>query len=362
MKNRFTLLLLLAFTAFTFVSCDDDDNNDSNPTGKVGKYIINYGSYSGDKSTVSVYDTEEDTVINGHYKTVNKVDMISNSAYTYNYNNKIYFMGNNADQIFFVDEDSFEQTHNGIAGNDIIKPRYCVGNGDYLYVSCWGGDVWTDVTLSYLAKINIKTNTVEKKITLHGGPEALAIANNKLYAALNYKDSVAVMDLNSETFTYIPTPAVSTELLKDKNDNLYVSLISSYSMPSDKTGLGYINTTTDKLDAVYELDGISSAYVNIMSPNKDFSKIYVMTSAYDADWNLSGALATFDVASKTFDTEMFVEGVSAMNGVAVDEDNVLIFISEGVTGNGLVKKYKSDGSFVKEYETGIAPYMMLTVE
>ncbi len=361
MKNKFTLLLLMAFAAFTFVSCDDKDDNNDN-IGKGGKYFINYGSYSGDKSTISVFDTELDTVTNNHYKSVNSVDMISNAAYAYNFNNNIYFMGNNADQIFFVDEDSFEQTHNGIAGADIIKPRYCVGDGDYLYVSCWGGDIWTDMTLSYIAKVNIKTNTVEGKIALHGGPEGLAIANNKLYATLNYKDSVAVIDLNSEAISYIETPAVSTYFVKDNNDNLYVSLISSYSKPSTETGLGYINTSTDKLDAVYKLDGISSSYVNIMSANNDFSKIYVMTSAYNADGNLSGAIATFDVATKSFDTDMFVEGVSAINGVAVGIDNVLVFISEGVTGNGLVKKYKPEGTFITDYETGIAPYMLLTVE
>ncbi len=361
MKNKFTLLLLMAFAAFTFTSCNDKNDNNDN-AGKGGKYIINYGSYSGDKSTASIFDTKNDTVTNNYYKAVNSVAMVSNSAYTYNFNNKIYFMGNNTDQVFFVDEDSFEQTHNGIAGNDITKPRYCIGKGDYLYVSCWGGDVWKDISLSYIAKINIKTNEVEGKITLHGGPEGLAIANNKLYAALNYKDSVAVIDLNTEVISYIATPAVNTYFVKDKDDNLYVSLISSYSKPSTETGLGYINTTTDKLDAVYKLDGISSSYVNIMSANNDFSKIYVMTSAYDANWKISGAVATFNVASKSFDTDMFVKGVSAMNGIGVNDDNVLVFISEGVTGNGLVKKYKNDGTFVKEYETGIAPYMLLTVD
>jgi PKD repeat protein len=324
-------------------------------------YIINYGDYSGDKTTISAYDLYDDEVTNNHYKNVNGVDMISNVQYAYDFNNNIYFLGNSADQLFWVDNKTFVQTENAIT-TDIVKPRYCVGNGDYLYVSCWGGDIWADETLSYIAKVNISTNAVEGKIALSGGPEGLAIANGKLYAALNYKDSVAVVDLSSEAISYIETPAVSSFFVKDGNHNLYVSLVSTYSDYSDKTGLGYINTTTDKLEVTYDLAGVSTSYVNIMAANSNFSKIYVMTTVYDANWNLSGAVATFDVSSKSFESNNLVEGISGINGIAFYNDKVFCFLAESVTGNGLAKTYSEDGIFVKEYETGIAPFMMLSVE
>jgi hypothetical protein len=324
-------------------------------------YIINYGDYSGDKTTISAYDLYDDEVTNNHYKNVNGVDMISNVQYAYDFNNNIYFLGNSADQLFWVDNKTFVQTENAIT-TDIVKPRYCVGNGDYLYVSCWGGDIWADETLSYIAKVNILTNAVEGKIALSGGPEGLAIANGKLYAALNYKDSVAVVDLSSEAISYIETPAVSSFFVKDGNQNLYVSLVSTYSDYSDKTGLGYINTTTDQLEATYDLTGVSTSYVNIMAANSNFSKIYVMTTAYDANWNLSGAVATFDVSSKSFESNNLVEGISGINGIAFYNDKIFCFLAESVTGNGLAKTYSEDGIFVKEYETGIAPFMMLSVE
>lgn len=356
MKNKFNLLLLLAVTVLSLGSCNKDEIPvESTP---AFSYFINYGSYSGAKSTITAFNTEEDTVSNNYYKAINRVDMISNVQYAYNFNNSIYFLGNNADQIFFVDNKTFEQTHNGI-DNDIIKPRYCVGQGDYLYVSCWGGNIWEDNTLSYIAKVNVTTNTVESKIELHGGPEGLAIINNRLFAALNYKDSVAVIDLSNDAISYIETPTTSSYFLKDNNDNLYVSFVS-YN-PGAQTGLGYINTSTDVLEATYELTGISSSYVNIMAANTDFSKIYVMKSAYDANWNLTGAIAVFDVASKSFENNV-VEGVSGINGVACNDGKVFCFISEGATLNGRVQSYHPDGTFVKEYETGIAPFMLLTVE
>jgi hypothetical protein len=359
-KTVYYLLTFTLISSFFLTSCNDDDD-DSKGLGTTNTIILNYGSYSGSKSTLSAFYPESDTVVNGYFESVNSVDMVSNVQYAYQFNNKIYFMGNNSDQIFYVDDNSFAQTQNGISGDSVVKPRYCVGQGDYLYVSCWGGNIWNDPTLSYILKINVTNNTIEDKITLHGGPEGLAIAHNKLYAALNYKDSVAVVQLDDHSISYIETPAVSTYFLQDASGNLYVSLISS-SVPSTKTGLGYINTTNDELESVYELDGISTSYVNTMSANSDFSKIYVVTSAYDANYNISGGLAVFDVADESFESELLVDGISGINGVATLDDNIYVFVSESVTSNGSARQYTSDGTFVKAYETGIAPFMMLTVE
>lgn len=361
MKNKIQIFMLLAFTAVMFVSCDDDDDITPAPTEPAVSYIINYGSYSGDKSTITAFNKETDAVTHNYFENVNGVAMVSNVQHAYSYNGIIYFTGNNSDQIFWVNAETFQQSMNAIT-TDIVKPRYAVAEGKYLYVSCWGGDIWVDETLSYIAKINIVTQTVEKKIALPGGPEGLAIANNKLYAALNYKDSVAVMDMATDEFDYIETPAVSSYFVKDKSGNLYVSLVSTYSDYSENAGLGYINTGNDQLEATYNLEGVSTSYVNIMASNKDFTKLYVMTSAYDAEWNLSGAVSVFDVASKTFETDNLVEGVSGMNGLGFYDDKIFTFVAESVTGTGSAVIYNEDGTEATNFKTGISPFMLLTVE
>jgi hypothetical protein len=357
MKIKF--LAMLAIAATLFASCSSDSDNDKDP-GVGTCYVINYGSYSGDKSSISVYDNENDVLTNNHFESVNTVKMVSNVQYAYNYDGKIYMMGNNTDQVFWVDEKTYQQTENGIT-EDIVKPRYCVAEGNYLYVSCWGGDIWTDITLSYIAKINLDSNTVEKKIALEGGPEGLAIVNGKLYAALNYKKSIAVMDLDTEEFSYIDTEAVSTYFIKDNSNNLYASQISSYSSPSTEIGLAYINTSSDEYE-LYKLDGISASYVNMMAANDDFSKLYVMTSAYDANWNLSGAVAVFNTESKSFEANSLVEGISGINGLGFYDNKVCTFISPSTTANGKFVTYDAEGTLVKEYETGISPMMLLEVK
>lgn len=351
--------------AVVMVSCTKDD--EPAVSGKAGTYIINYGDYSGTKSEITLFDTELDTTVNNYFETVNDVNPVSNYQYAYNHNGYVFFMGNDVDKVTYVDAGTFEQLGNGIS-TDIVKPRYCVASGNTLYVSCWGGNIWNDINLSYIAKIDLTTMQVTEKIALPGGAEGLEIANGKLYAALNYIDSVAVINLSTDVISYIPTPAVTSYFVKDASDNLYVSLISTYSDFSMTDGLGYINTTTDALEGSYTLNGVSTGYVNVLAPNSDFSKIYTLASSWVEEskdiWVQKGSVAVFDVATKTFETEMLVDGITGINGVEVDPKtgNILVFMAESVTANGKMVAYKADGTKVKEYTTGVAPFMMLTVE
>lgn len=362
MKKLNLLVVLFAFGALILNSCSKDSNN-SNPFN-ADSYIINYGNYGTSASTISAYSSQNDTVSNNYYKNVNSINMTSNVQYAYQYNGKIYFMGNSADEVFYVNENSFEQTAEGISGSDIVKPRYCVADGNYLYVSCWDGDVWSDLSLGYIAKIDLTSNTVKEKIDMPGGPEGLAIANNKLYVALNYDDSIAVVNLSNNDLSYIPAPAVSSYFIKDNNDNLYVSLVGSFSVTVSQTGLGYINTTTDEL-TVFPLDGISSEYANIIEANDDYSKIYVVAASWvednDGNWSQAGSIATFNTSSQSFEAESFLSNLSGIKGVEFHDGNVFTLISNG-NNNGVMNKYSVNGELIKAYEVGLDPTMILTVE
>lgn len=359
MKTNFKILFFAIFSSILISSCIED-NPEPTPGEPDVSYIINYGDYSGAKSTITAYDKETETASNNYYESVNGVSLVSNIQHAFSYNGNIYMLGNNPDALLWVDGETFQQEDNAIS-TDIVKPRYGVANGNYLYISCWGGDIWVDESVSYIAKVNLSTMSVEK-ISLPGGPEGMAVANNKLFTALNYKDSVAVIDLSTDVVSYIETPAVTSYFVKDPNNNLYVSLVSTYSDYSDQTGLAYINTGTDELESVFLLDGVSNSYVNILAPDFDFEKLYVMTSAYDANWNLSGAIAVFDVESQTFEAEFLAENISGANGIATYNSQVFSFIAESVTANGSVKTYDTEGTLLDEFETGKAPFLLLTAD
>jgi hypothetical protein len=239
-----------------------------------------------------------------------------------------------------------------------------VGYGDYLYISCWGASPdWDEMAGTYILKYNVVTKSVEKKIALAGGPEGLAVANGKLYAALNYKQAVAVMNLSTETFTYIETEAVSSYFLKDKSGNLYVTQISTYSDPSTATGLGYINTQTNEM-TLYPLDNVSTSYASVFAFSKDYSKIYVIAADYDANWNVVGGVRTFDVSAKAFKNDALVSNITGINGVSANpvDGKIYVFVDKGTAVNGDMVIFSSGETKEATKEVGASPAMAVFLD
>ncbi len=357
MKKFKFAYLLLAIIALAFTSCDETDPILDNPKSDVtGLYFLNYGS-SNSSSTITKYNNVDSTTINNYYEGQNSTILTSKGQYFYEYNNKIYIMGNGADQVIVLDS-TFVQSENGIS-EGIIKPRYCIGNENYLYISCWGGEVWSDNSLSYIAKLNINSNTVEEKIALPGGTEGLEIANGKLFVALNYSDSIAAIDLVTEAISYIETPAVSSYFVKDADENLYVSMISTYYDYSETTGLGLVNTTTNAIDTVYALGGISSEYSSILTANTDASKFYILASSWvkiDDKSIQQGAIYSFDTKTKEYTP--FLENLTGINGMTVNpaDNNIYVFGADSYTEPGFVKIYDAEANYISEFGCGVSPY------
>ncbi|MDA3833988.1 MAG: hypothetical protein PF495_11380 [Spirochaetales bacterium] len=352
----------------TFSACTDDNNEPEQEINAdvSGAYFFNFGSYGNGGASVTRYDFRKDETTNKYFEGQNpEMTINSNIQYANVYNDTIYLMGNTSDELISVDLE-FKPTGNAVS-EGIEKPRFFVGAGDYLYISCWGADADFNVMPgSYIAVYNTKTRKVEDKIALPGGPEGLAIANGKLYAAFNYKPQVAVIDLSTEEIDYIDLPAVSSYFLKDANENLYVSLVSTYSDPSDKPGLGYINTTTNELVNNYVLDGVSSSYCSVLSANKEMSQFYLTAASWVEEspdnWVQKGAIFSFDPESGEF-TE-FAGNLTGANGVVANPFNndVYVLLSASATEAGSVSIYNANGDHQKNITVGISPYWALFLD
>ena len=358
MKRLDLRLLLILFSLGFLVSCNNNEIDNPFPSELVeGCYVVNYGSYGKGGASISKYDYNTGVMTNFYDQNQNGGrEILSNIQHAYSYNDSVYLIGNLADQLITMNP-LLVQSRNGVT-EQLNNPRFSVASGDYLYVSCWGTHPdYAKMQGSYIAKFNIKSNKVEKTIKLPGGPEGMEVANGKLFVALNYKDSIGVIDLKTEQVSYIATPAVTSYFVKDKSENLYVTLVSTYNNFSAETGIGYINTKIAKLEASYKIDNVSSNYGSVLQANDDFTKIYVITSAYDANWNLTGAVAEFNVATKTFGPANLVSGISGVSGISVNpyDDNVYVFSAPSVTGAGKMDIYSSSGSLQKSHLVGAFP-------
>jgi len=363
--NRLALWSLALITAMGFNACSEDDNDHENDVNLdiSGAYIINYGSYGNGGASITRYDYNKDSLTNNYFESQNSaLQLNSNIQYANIYNDTIYLMGNTSDEIITLNQEFIPMKD--AVSEDIEKPRFFVGNQDKLYISCWGADAdFSEMADSYIAVYNTTTGTVENKITLAGGPEGLAIANGKLYAALNYSPKVAVIDLATHELSYIDMPAVSSYFIKDANDNLYVSLVSTYSDYSDKAGLGYINTNTDELVENFILEGVSSTYASIMAASNNTETIYLTAASWVEEstdnWVQKGAIYAFDTQSKVFSE--FISNLTGANGVSVNPVNndVYVLMSASSTEAGSVSIYNANGEHQKDLTVGISPYWTL---
>lgn len=359
MKKIFQLFSLLLLLSTVFTACNQAE--DLYPSELVkGAYLINYGSFGNGGASISKFDYDKNEITNKYFfKQNDGLELLSNIQYAYEYKDSIYLLGNNSDQLMVVNP-LFQQTRNGITGFGLENPRFCVADGDYLYISCWGASPdFSVMPDTYIAKFNVNTQEVEGKISVPGGPEGLAFANGKLYVALNYVDSIAVLDLDASQIGYIATPAVSSYFVKDENDNLYATQVSTWSDFSTETGLAYINTSTNQYVKTYPLDGVSYDYGSIVTINNDLSKIYIIATQTDENWNVTGTVYQFDIATETY-TEL-VTGIAGPTGVSVnpDDNKVYVLSSQSVTEGGSMTIYSEDGTLEKVFATGISPTMTL---
>ncbi len=359
---RKTLFFIALLLPALFVACESDSVS-PDKVDVSGIYMVNYGNYNGVKGSITNINIETKESTDGAFESVNGRKMKGNPQYAAQYGNKIYFMGNSTDEVFFVDANTLKQSKDGIT-IDIEKPRHFAGDGNYIYVSCWGGDIWKDSSTSYIAKVDTAQNKVVKKIACPGGSEGLAIANGKLYIAYGYEKKIGIMNLSTEEITYIENQkAMSSYFLKDKEDNLYLAQVSTYSAPSEMTGLAYINTKTDKIDNFFPIvlnhnDG------NMLSANSDFSKIYVLGVAYNASFQMVGGVQVFDVAKGKFESSALIEDVTGLKSVTVNPETNEVYVSTSPTAAsaGTLTIYNDKGTETNSLNIGVTPAWTLFIE
>lgn len=331
----------------------------SKPTVKKDStliYIVNYGSYGTVKGEISRYNDSTKKLYNGLIASANGATFSSNIQSIATYNGVMYCMSNSADKIDVLDAKTLKTVASPISGT-ITKPRYFVANGNLGYVSCFGepGDAsWTTMPNSYIAVIDLKTNTYLRKIAVPNATEGMIIAEGKLFVALEYKNQIAVIDLVSEAISYIDVPALGQQFVLDKNGMLWVSMVSEYtvSFEESKRGLALIDPKTNTYKTLVNIPGISSdGYLAI---NKSKDKVFVLTK--ESYPGTKSAIYSISVDAKTVSTSAVVSGES-YNSFGFDtlKSRLYVLIGAG-SSNGKLQIYSENG--VKEgtdIEVGVSP-------
>lgn len=350
--RNFMFYVALAATVF-FASCDNGSDPIPDKVYSKVAYVVNYGTYSGSKSEISIYDTDSSSITHDAYQAANSVDFTSNIESVSIHEDIAYFMSNNGDKIDIVDAKTLKATANPIS-TDITKPRYFAAGGNTAYISCWGDVVdWAVMANSYIAKVDLTSKTVTK-IALPGGPEGVIIIGNNLYVALTTVKKIAVIDLSSNDISYINTLAIPYHFVVDDGGYLWASMVSTFTVPVglDLVGLTQIDPANNTVLANVNFDGIGSNGLIRISTDK--KTIYALGK--EAWPGTASSIYAIDAASQTLAGTALITG-EKFNGFNINptNDDIYVLISPNATDSGSLKIYTSAGSLQGEEATGIGP-------
>lgn len=347
-----TLLSILSLSLFFLTSCEKE--KESSVRTVWDTYVVNYGSFSGSKSTMSGYDDETKEIGHNIYEHTNGLEIGSNVQSASTYNGKTYFMSNDGDKIDIVNDSTLEANVSPISSN-ITKPRYFAAQNNTAYISCFGEvDDWAVMENSYIAKVDLEARTVSNKIAIPGGPEGVIIKNNKLYSGLTAKNQVAVINLDNDEVSYIDVPALPKQLVEDSHGNIWASLVSEFSVSFDSTKLGVImiDPETDETSNFTNIQGIGSNGYLASSP--DQNTLYVMGN--ESYPGTTSFITAIDLSTNTLASDPLIEGENFYGfGCNPETGDIYVLISPGTDVNGSMEVYDAEGTLLDEQQTGIAP-------
>jgi len=346
-------MLFVAMSATVFTSCNKNDETEPEIPKTALAYIINYGDYFGSNGEISVYNTETETITDASaYKTANSVDYSSKIESMAIVDSTAYLMGNNGDKIDILNANTLKQTINPIT-SDIVKPRFMLAVNNTAYISCWG-DVqdWVAINSSYIAKIDLTTNSVTKKIPVSGGLEGMIVVDGNLYIAQTATNKVAVLNLATDAVSYITMPAVPQHFVIGEGNKIYVSLVTKYStpFPAEKLGVAVINPSTNTVVETINIPSIGdNGFIHI---SDNLQTLFVL--AKEAWPGTKSFIKSVNLTTKTVTDLISGESFNGFN-VNPKNNDIYILLAPSATEKGTLKIYDNKGSLLDTEEVGISP-------
>ncbi len=313
-----------------------------------------YSSIDGSLSAVK-YEKSQ-TVVNDAFSTANGRSLGATVQDGIIFGDNLYIAVDGSNTIEVVNKYNFKSVTTILPDQTAYEPRDIVADDNYIYVSMYTG---------YVARIDPKTNKIDKTVQVGPNPEEMVIEDGYLYVVNsdglnygnNYENGKTVSKINLKSFTEekkIEVGLNPTAIL-ESGDKIFVLCMGNYyDVPST------IYTIDENDNAVDT--GVQATFFA-----EEDGVLYVVYYPYYQEGTTCVSYKASDM-SVISDSFVDISGISAAAGIAVDEDRIFISSYSLVNGyasystEGYVNEYKMDGTLVKKYDVGVGPAHMLVVD
>lgn len=368
-KLYYTTLCTLLLGATT-IACSDDETPELNDNGSKIElparraFIMYEGSMGGNNAGISFYAPAKDAkFISDIYYTQNGVRMGDLANVMIEHDNSLYVVVGGSKYVTRLNSAGVEQARHSF-GSGEGEPRAIDAEGDYVYVTQYGGKV-----------LKLNAQTLEVVATFEGGDnlEGIVEEDGKLYVANaykvegsgNYVYNTEIMVINAATMKKEKSLTVveNPEEMYEIDDMIYVLSKGNYAEIAP--ALQAINPRTG--DVIY----LTNASKVTQGNN---GLLYCVCSAYDENWQLTNYFFTISATDKKW--QSFVKGDSFLKNaptsfntaaiylLEVDEETGDIYVgTSDYTTNGTIYRFDATSNLKETFDAGgINPTTMVFID
>lgn len=376
--NKRLLNSAIAFaTMALLIACSDDDNKieptptapaPSTPTSK-GAYVLSSGYWGENNASIQYIDLENHRVINDDmYFHANGEKLGDSGQDLLLYGSKLYCTVSTSEKVVIMDKScKVLKSHSlyvdpDILPNDIIidsDPRYLAAHNGKVYFTSYDGTV---------SRIDTATLEIEAKVNIGNVPEAITVANDKLYVNLsNYGSGNRVAVIDIATFTKIKEIRVALNPYSTcfTGSDGYVYVISNGNYAGDAS-IPESEWVYSTLQRIYpETDMITEEWPATFACQYGddiyaiYSEYYLPATHKCVKYNLvnKGETDFIDLDEFKFD------GYACANSINVNPANGDAYVCCTPWGQyGVVKVFNKQGDCQQEYTVGYCPSKVIFTE
>ena len=344
------ILLLAACALLLTAGCEKDPKPGNDTNDGTYAYVLNEGSWGGNNAEISRLNITTGTIEADWFTSANGRGLGDLAQDLVHYGNKLYASVHTSNTVEVIDPatgKSLKQIDMGNRG-----PRYIIGYGGKIYVTCYDKSV---------VRIDTATYAIEASCPLSGmQPEQICRRNDRLYICnswqydadgnFEYDSTLSVVDISSFSeimkLPILIDPATQThahnpgKIKRNTKGDMFIACAGNYNTEAART----VKLTMG--------NSFQFSPYPITAANFDFygDDMYSYTIAYDADWNQT---ATF-YCNETPILTSYSTTLSNAYGININPANGDIYICNSPYGaNGDVYCFSKEGTERWHVEAGI---------
>lgn len=306
--------------------------------------ICNEGNFGQSNATITLFDPVNGSLVPDAYSPANSNQYIGDVVQSgVKFNGNYFWAVNHSGKIVVTDKNFIKLASIG----GLISPRYIEfvsNNKAYITNLQLNNNV-----ANYIQVLDVNTNSISKTIRLDGWTEQMAQSYGKVYVCNQRKKYVYVIDASTDLLSdSIFVNATNACIVKDQNEKLWVSC-NADSVNNIQARLVKINPLNDSIESDISLQTTHNS-ISQLKINGSGSTLYYLLND----------LFKISITSASPSAPFILQGTSVFYGLCIDTDDETIYIADAIdyNQNGNILRYKSDGTFVSTFKSGIIPGYM----